>query len=188
MAAGGSSRLNSPKQLLDWQGDYLINHIIRTVAASNIEDIILLLGNNIDKIKLIILDEKVKIVENHKWQSGMSSSIQTGITSLSEDVDGAFIILVDQPFITVTLFNKMIDVFESSNADIIAPRVGDQQANPVLFPRSLFPKILNISGDKGAKSLLKDHKVKWVDWHDANLLLDIDSEDDYQKAIDQLSA
>lgn len=187
MAAGGSRRLNSPKQLLKWQGDYLINHIVGTVSASKIDAVTIILGSNRDTIQPLINEQKVKFIENPCWESGLSSSIKCGVASLEDGVEGVFIILVDQPFITSDLLDEMITIFESTNAEIIAPRVGQRQCNPVLFRKSIFPELMQISGDKGAKSLLNIHGVEWLDWHDRNLLLDIDSEEDYQTALAKLA-
>ncbi len=187
MAAGESSRLNSPKQLLNWQGDYLINHVIQVVSASNIDDITVILGSYIDKIQPIINNPEINIIENPYWKSGLSSSIKSGIGSLAHDIEGAFIILLDQPFITSRLLNNMIELFHQSGAKIIAPRVGEQQGNPVLFRKDIFPELLKITGDKGAKEILRKYDMEWLNWHDRNLLLDIDSEEDYQKALEKLN-
>lgn len=183
IAAGESSRLNSPKQLLKWRGNYLINHIVNIAAKSAIHEIVVVLGSRFEKIKSIIHDKNVTILENKDWQYGMSSSIKAGISSLSNEITGAFIILVDQPFITTNLFNTMTMRFNQTSANIIAPIVGRQQANPVLFRKQFFPKLLEISGDRGAKALLKENSVEWVEWQDSKLLLDIDSEDDYLAAL-----
>jgi molybdenum cofactor cytidylyltransferase len=183
IAAGESRRLNSPKQLLDWQGEYLINHIIHVVQAADIQEILVVLGSHADVILPILEAESVKVVENSLWSNGMSTSIKKGIEALSEDIEGAFILLVDQPFVNAELLNGMIEQFSQTSADIIAPRVGERQCNPVLFRKTLFSELLKINGDKGAKALLKKHPVEWIAWHDPKLMLDIDSAEDYQIAL-----
>ncbi len=183
MAAGGSSRLDSPKQLLSWGNDYLINSIIDVVSQAGIAPIYIILGSQADEIRRVIHHPTVKFVFNPQWQAGMSSSIQRGVEALPEDIDGAFIFLSDQPFITPALIGQISETFLDTNASIAAPRVGSQQCNPVLFRRTLFPELMTISGDRGAKSLLAQHKVAWVDWPDENLLLDIDSAEDYRQAL-----
>jgi molybdenum cofactor cytidylyltransferase len=183
MAAGGSTRLDSPKQLLKWGNDYLINHIIRIVSSANIDSIYLILGSHAEEIRKILIKQDISILINPDWQRGMSSSIKTGLAALPADVDAAFILLVDQPFITSTLLSQLIQKISPGNFKIAAPRVGQQQCNPVLFHRDLFPEIMQISGDKGAKALLSAKEVGWVDWSDKRLMLDIDSKDDYRKAL-----
>jgi len=181
MAAGGSKRLQSPKQLLTWQSDYLINYIIKIATASKIHQLKVILGSQAENIRKVITSQSIGILINPEWESGLSSSIRTGITCLDESVDAALIMLVDQPYISVELLNRMIDSFIETKTEIVAPKVGRQQMTPVLFSKMLFPELLLLSGDKGAKELLKKYPVEWVDWKDRKLLIDIDSMEDYRK-------
>jgi len=183
MAAGGSSRMDSPKQLLKWREDYLVNHIIHVARAAKVNSVYLVLGNQAEEIREVVAQNQLTIITNTGWQSGMSSSIKIGIASLPREVEAAFVLLVDQPFITRELLDQLITKMISENYEVSAPRVGRQQCTPVLFSRSLFPEIMRITGDKGAKALLKDRRVGWVDWPDERLLLDIDSKEDYQAAL-----
>lgn len=102
---------------------------------------------------------------------------------LEEEIEGAFIFLSDQPFISPNLIHEIAIKFTASNAEIVAPRVNGQQCNPVLFRRSFFPQLMTVSGDRGAKKMIADADVTWLDWPDDRLLLDIDSEADYLEAL-----
>ena len=188
IAAGESRRLNSPKQLLVWQGGYLINHVIQVALQAELLEVLVVLGSRAEVIQPVIKDKPINIVLNADWADGMSTSIKAGIAALSDETEGVFILLVDQPFVTAALLNRMIERFSQTTADILAPRVGPQQCNPVLFNNSLFPELLKISGDKGAKLLLTRHTVEWVDWDNPNLPLDIDSEEDYRIALERVSS
>lgn len=183
LAAGESSRLESPKQLLNWGDDHLINHSIGIIHASRIDRLYVVLGSRYKEISRIIDHKDAVVLKNGDWKKGLSSSIKTGISALSDEIEAVLILLVDQPFISSELIDQILEKSQQTGAKIIAPRVGDQQCNPVLFKRELFPELLNLSGDKGAKALLKEYPVEWVDWPDVNLLLDIDSKEDYQFAL-----
>lgn len=183
MAAGGSSRLDSPKQLLKWGDAYLVNHIVRVVSSAGIDSIYMILGSNYEEIHQALDRKDLHIILNAYWNKGLSSSIKSGIEALDKNIDAAFILLVDQPFVTSELLKQMTERMAAGDHQIVAPRVNGQQCNPVLFERSFFPRILEISGDRGAKSLLKDSKVEWVDWPDERLIVDIDSQEDYQAAL-----
>ncbi len=183
MSAGGSTRLDSPKQLLQWGKDYLINHIIQTALSAKIGPITVVLGSRAQEIQKVIPAKNLQIVVNPDWQSGMSSSIKAGMASLKSDVDAALIMLVDQPFVTSGLLMQLVAKMTEGNYEITASRVAGQQCNPVLFSRGLFAEIMKISGDRGAKTLLKDRQVGWVDWPDERLILDIDSAEDYRNAL-----
>lgn len=183
MAAGGSSRLDSPKQLLKWGDSYLINHCIEVVTQAEIQPITVVLGSRAEEISAVLPLSDIEILINPRWQDGMSTSIKCGLNTLPDDIDGAFIFLSDQPFITTELIHAIILKFNESDAEITAPRVNGQQCNPVLFRRTFFPELLTISGDRGAKGLIAKHAVTWLDWSDEKLLLDIDSAEDYRLAL-----
>ena len=183
MAAGGSSRLDSPKQLLKWGDSYLINHCIDVVTQARIHPITVVLGSRAEEISAILPLSGVGILINPRWQEGISTSIKCGLNTLPIDVDGAFIFLSDQPFITAELIQAIISKFNESDGEIVAPRVNGQQCNPVLFRSSFFPQLMTISGDRGAKKLIAGRSVTWLDWPDEKLLLDIDSAEDYRSAL-----
>ncbi len=183
MAAGGSSRLDSPKQLLRWGDDLLVNYVVKIALTAGIGPVILVLGSRREEIQKVLQIKEITVLHNPDWQCGMSSSIKAGVASLGEDVDAALIMLVDQPFVSVELLRLLAGKIAEDDYEIAAPRVADRQCNPVIFRRSLFPEIMQISGDRGAKALIKSRRVGWVDWPDERLALDIDSKDDYQKAL-----
>jgi molybdenum cofactor cytidylyltransferase len=185
VAAGGSSRLDSPKQLLKWGNKLLLNHVIDMVETAGIAPILVVLGSHTKEIREAIQSRQIEVIVNSHWEEGMSTSIKCGISALPQDVDGTFIFLSDQPFINSDLLIQIEAVFNQSGAPIAAPRVNGQQCNPVLFRRNMFPALMDISGDRGAKSLLNEHEVAWVDWPEENLLLDIDSVEDYRHALEK---
>jgi len=187
MAAGESRRMNTPKQLLNWEGISLIEHILAIVRSSKIESIIVVLGSNADLVRPVLGSyQDVTVIINHDWQKGLGSSIQKGIDSLPNNIQGVMIVLSDQPFINSDLIDLMIDHFNESSAPIIAPRVNGIQSNPVLFRGDMFADLKRIEGDRGAKQLLAQYPVEWIEWRDEKLVIDIDSQEDYQKAISSL--
>jgi len=187
LAAGGSSRLDSPKQLLKWGDSDLINHCISVATQAEIHPVTVVLGSRAEEISAVLPLSGIDILVNPCWQDGMSTSIKYGLKALPDDIDGTFIFLSDQPFITPELLRAIISNFNESDAEITAPRVNGQQCNPVLFRRTFFPEMMTISGDRGAKSLLGRHAVTWLDWQDERLLLDIDSADDYRLALSKMT-
>lgn len=183
MAAGGSRRLDSPKQLLKWGDDFLVNHVVNTAIQAGVGPIKLVLGCRAEEIRGVLSQKEINVLINPDWQNGMSSSIKAGIASLDEDVDAALIMLVDQPFVSIDLLRLLAVKIGEKEIEIAAPRVAGQQCNPVAFKRCLFLEMMKISGDCGAKAMLKGQRVGWVDWPDERLALDIDSLEDYQIAL-----
>ena len=171
--------MKSAKQLLEWRGEYLINHVVKEILESQIDELFVILGNRYDEISKVI-DPRPKIVNNTGWIIGKSSSIKMGVISAEKTSDGVIFFLVDQPFINKAIINTLISKFQNSKDNIIVPRVGGCLCNPVLFGKKYFEKLMRLSGEQGGKEIInKANDVRWVDWEDKKLLLDIDTEENY---------
>ncbi|MDO9546707.1 MAG: nucleotidyltransferase family protein, partial [Pelolinea sp.] len=163
LAAGSSKRLGYPKQLLEWNDQYLINYIIYEILKSRINELFVVLGDHYQDLSKII-DQRVKIVYNSNWAEGKSSSIKTGVAHLGESTIGAMFFVVDQPFINYKIIDTLIQEFKKSPDFIIAPRIKRRICNPVLFSRRFFDDLNDLSGEEGGKVIInKSKKVKWVD-------------------------
>ena len=188
LAAGSSSRLGSPKQLLIWKNQYLINFVINEILRSKINDLVVVLGENGQKIKNVI-KHKVKIIHNGNWIEGKSSSIKAGISLLNNETQGAMFFVVDQPFININLINKLINEFNKTPDHIIVPCNKGRICNPVLFPKKCFSELVLLSGDEGGKQIIKHTKhIKWNNFDDERLFLDIDTKADYEEILSDLSS
>lgn len=179
LAAGGSSRINHPKQLLKIYRKYLINHIVDIIRQGGIDDLTIVLGNQSGKISKVIQDKSAKVMENRKWREGIASSIRKGIGGLDSETKAAIIFVVDQPFLDPKLIRIILNIFNKRYPPIVAPCINGQQCNPVLFSRILFPELLELEGQQGGKEIVKNHTVDWVNWDDQKLLMDIDTIEDY---------
>lgn len=183
LASGSSRRLGSPKQLLKWQGEYLINHVINEILKSQIDQLFVILSDHYKEISQVI-DKRSEIVYNTNWMVGKSSSIKTGISHLGQNVQGAMFFVVDQPYINLEIINRLILEFNNLPNHIIVTRIKGRISNPVLFGRNYFDELQQLSGEKGGKTIIEKSKnVKWVDWDDEKLMLDIDTEKDYENLI-----
>lgn len=181
LAAGQSARLGTPKQLLPWQGGTLLDFTVSTIRDSGIDDIVLVLGSNAELIKKSLNKPALRIVYNASWKSGKASSIRAGLNAISRAAEGVLIFLCDQPYLTAELIQKIIRAGESSPADIIAPAIGEQLINPILFKRRTFSAFLTLQGEEGGKNLFSCYPLQRVEWGDARLLWDIDTPEDMQK-------
>ena len=180
LAAGGSTRMGNPKQLIPWQGTSLIRHVVSRVLISGVIHTIVVLGAYLDETRQEIEDLPVQVVVNSNWEAGQSKSIQVGLEVTPENTGGVLFVLVDQPFVSVPLIRALIEKHAQTLAPVIVPLVDGQRGNPVLFDRSTIPDFKTIQGDSGGRQLFSRHQVTWVEWHDQKVLLDIDTEQDYQ--------
>ena len=160
LAAGQSKRMFGENKLVKKiQGVPLIKHSVKNILAASIDELIIVLGYQKEIIeKLIDKNDKIKFVVNKDFKSGMSSSIKTGLNCLSEKTEAFFICLGDMPMVNHNIYNQLIK--SKNNKEIIVPNYKGQQGNPVLFNKSMKEKIINISGDVGAKKILELNKDK----------------------------
>jgi len=160
LAAGQSKRMNGENKLTkEIQGIPLIKHSVKNILASSIDELIIVLGHQKETIeKLINKNEKIKFVFNKDFESGIASSIKTGLNNLSEKTEAFFICLGDMPMVNLNIYNQLIKSINKK--EIIVPTYKGQQGNPVLFAKSMKEKIINISGDVGAKKILELNKDK----------------------------
>ena len=160
LAAGLSKRMNGENKLTkNIQGTPLINHAVKNILASSINELIIVLGYQKEIIeKLIDKHEKVKFIFNKDFESGMASSIKVGINHLSDNSESFFICLADMPMVSSNIYDFLIK--SKNQKDILVPTYKGQQGNPILFNKSMKEKIMNIDGDTGAKKILKLNKNK----------------------------
>lgn len=181
LAAGGSSRLGQPKQLVFFKNQLLINYIIDRISRGGLFDIRIVLGSHFAEIKEHITDKKLQIIQNLDWREGISSSIKCGLRSLNQETEAVIIFTVDQPFLKPELISEIIQKFHVSKANIIAACVSGQIVHPVLYRKEVFSKLMELKGDIGGKAIFASEFVETIDWEDEKLLLDIDSFDDLKK-------
>lgn len=181
LAAGSSSRLGRPKQLLELGGKNLLQKSI--IAALNVsKNVIVVLGANEQLIRPTISDLPIEIILNKDWAKGMSSSIQTGMSILkNKDCEAVLIMLCDQPFVDAFLLRKMMTVFEKSNLPIVASEYEGKVGVPAIFDVSFFQKLKMLEGQKGAKILIMNNLKQIERFAFEKGKIDIDTEEDWKK-------
>ena len=181
LAAGGSSRLGHPKQLVLFKNELLINFILELINRGGLSDIRIVLGSHFSEIKEHIKDKRLEVIQNPNWEKGISSSIKCGLNNLKPGTEAVIIFIVDQPFLKPELISEILQKFNTSKANIIAACVSGQIVHPVLYRKEVFAKLLELKGDIGGKALFENEFVETINWEDEKLLLDIDSVVDLEK-------
>lgn len=180
LAAGGSSRFGSPKQLLQFQGRSLLRRAAESLIESQCNPVIVVLGGEIERSKTEIADLSLKIIVNEDWESGMSSSIRAGVQELlniEPNLAAIIITLCDQPHVTAQDIDLLIDEFHQTKATVVAAEYGGTKGVPALFSCSLFDELLALKGDRGARQLIRNgNDVATVKL--AGAAFDIDTPDD----------
>ena len=160
LAAGQSKRMLGINKLSKiFKGVPLINHSVKNILNSNIDELIIVIGFESEVIKkLIPKNDKIKFVFNKDFQEGMSSSIKIGLNHISSKAKFFFICLGDMPMIDKKIYNKIIK--DGQNYNITAPIYKKKQGNPVFFSITMKNEIMKIKGDFGAKKILETNNKK----------------------------
>lgn len=182
LAAGESRRLGQPKQNLVFQNKTLLERAIEAALGSGCQPVIVVLGANAGLIDLSTNGD-VKLVHNPNWSEGMASSIRTGINELKKynDVERVLIMLCDQPFVDVKLIGAMQTRQQQTGKTIVACSYGNTIGVPALLSKSLFPELLLLRGNEGARHILKDRPQELTIIPFEKGIVDIDTFDDYNR-------
>lgn len=188
LAAGSSSRMGQPKQLLKVNDETLLIRTIKTVAAaglSNIE-ITVVLGSNYEQHRDIVSPLKINIQHNIDWADGMGSSLKYGLKSIfAQKLAGVLILVCDQPLLTPKHIQKLIQQFHVSPQSIVASHYNNTDGVPAIFPSTLFEQLLTIGDDQGAKKVLQQNRQNLISVDFPDGAIDLDTPEDYYKLINQ---
>jgi molybdenum cofactor cytidylyltransferase len=184
LAAGASTRMGRPKQLLTYGGRTLLRNAAGTAVASVCRPILVVLGAYADQLQSEIDDLPVQAVVNEWWAEGMGSSIRAGLEALEHgDREGAaeavVLMLCDQPFVMAAVINDLVTAFRSSGKGIIASEYGGTVGVPALFGREYFAELAALSGAAGARQIIAAHASEVVRVPFPKGTTDIDTPEDY---------
>jgi len=179
LAAGISSRLGEPKQLVKYKDKTLLeNACIKALKVS--ENVFVVLGANYDECKKEIENLDVNIIENKNYKDGLSTSIKEGILNLN-NYDKTLIMLCDQPFISTSHLQKLIEKSKKSEK-IVCSFYKNDVAVPAIFPKKYYFDLFELSGDKGAKLTIKKFGSDSIVLEDS-FAVDIDKQEDKRHLI-----
>jgi len=186
LAAGSSSRFGNTKQLLHFKGKTLLKHTIEEATETGAQPVVVVTGANADEISKEIKNEKVEIVFNKNWEQGMASGIGIGLKNaiiLNKELENVIITVCDQPFVSSSLFQQLFQKQSESAKHIVASAYADTIGTPALFTIKYFDALMGLTGDQGAKGLLKKHSkdLATVDFPDG--YIDIDTQEDYENLL-----
>jgi molybdenum cofactor cytidylyltransferase len=187
LAAGQSKRMGHPKALLPWGETSLIENRITEFSKTN-SAIIVVLGADSEKIMPLIQKYKIDILVNNNWESGIASSISSGIKHIEKNyptTHGVLIALMDQPFVSANHLQTMLKSMDSNAGKIIVSQSEKGwQGAPALFDKIYFSYLKELKGDLGAKSVIESFRNDTFILKSHDNLEDIDTEEHYKKMAD----
>ena len=174
LAAGLSTRAGERnKLLLPLAGKPLIAHAVEAALGSRACKVHVVTGHQSDELAAALNDYTVNFVHNPNYAEGMSSSIKSGIRALPTDLDGVVLCLGDMPLVVSAHLDLLIKNFATDVA--CAPYYRERRGHPVLFPRSMFSELLQLSGDTGARELLEqlESTILQIDVNDEGIFFNV---------------
>jgi len=184
LAAGASTRMGTPKQLLLYQERSFVRHIAEVAIASVCQPIAVVLGANAKRIKPEITHLPVHVVENQQWAEGMSSSLRVGLKALltvTQNLEAVAIALCDQPFVSSPMLDQIVEAYHFTGKAIIASEYAGTLGVPALFSHTLFSELLALKNTEGAKQIIRKHIQEVFSVPFPEGAIDIDTPKDYEQ-------
>lgn len=189
LAAGLSRRMGQAKLLMPVGGRAIVRYVVESVLAGGVDLVWVVTGPDVEPIEAALAGLEAQIAVNPAPEEGQASSLRAGIAALPASVDAVLIALGDQPSLAPSIIPALLAARRTTPKLIVAPRYRDGQGNPVLFKREIFPELLRLTGDQGARPIIQKEpaRVEWVEL-DLPMPPDVDTPDDYEKIRANLRA
>ena len=178
LAAGASTRMGTPKQLLEIDGRPLLVRAVETALASPAWPVVVVLGAHAEKIRPLLARFPVLVTESAEWAEGMAASIRAGVTTLqqfSRRIDAVLVALCDQPGFSGDTIGELIAAQRASGRSIVAARYAGRRGAPALFLREHFAELQHLTGEEGARTLLNDSSRRIAEVDLPALAVDLDT-------------
>jgi molybdenum cofactor cytidylyltransferase len=188
LAAGESSRLGRPKQLIEFRGKTLVRRVVDAADEAGCSPIAVVIGSDGKKVAHELEQTSAAIVENETWRNGIGTSIRAGMQSLVErrpGLDAVVLLVSDQPLVEAELIKQVIARHGETGKTIIASGYSRTLGVPALFDRSHFEELLTLPDDSGAKSIILSRRARVVEFPFPQGNVDIDTLADYEKLVAQ---
>ena len=180
LAAGGSSRLGQPKQLLKFRGETLIRRVVGAAAEAGCDPIVVVVGETGAAIREELRGTRATIVENQEWKRGLGTSIRRGLREVAS-ADAVILLTCDQPLVDGSVIAQLIAAQKESRNLIVASSYANTLGVPALFDRSCFEELAGLPDDSGAKQLMaaRPNDVAAIKFEAG--AIDIDTAEDFER-------
>lgn len=187
LAAGGSSRLGRPKQLVRFRGQPLLRRAVDAAAAATAGPIIVVVGAEGTRLRALLArtpTPRVEITQHAAWHEGLSSSLRRGLEAVPASAAAVLFLLADQPLVDVRSLRRLVAAWQRRPAQAAAAAYAGQVGVPAILPRRLFRALAALRGDEGARRVLAaERRVTHVDMPEA--AFDVDTPEDLKRLFRQ---
>ncbi len=186
LAAGQSKRMGKPKLLLPFGEKTIIETVVEKAVRSKVDEVLVVLGSFREKIEQRLGSMPVKTLFNPQYSEGMHTSVQCGFREVPPETRAALVMLGDQPSVTSTTIDRVIEKFDDTKKGIILPVYQNRRGHPILIDLKYREKIKNLNPDIGLRELIHNHPedISEIEVETSSILQDIDDVDDYTRELD----
>lgn len=186
LAAGSSSRMGSPKQALKFEGRSLLRRATLAALDAACDPVVVVTGAHAELCRRELDGLEVREAFNPDWETGMASSIRTGLEgllSIEPDVAAVVLLLCDQPHVTADVISRLVAAHRAMGRPVIASAYGESFGVPALFSRILFAELTQLKGMSGAKEIIKKHasEAHFLPFPEGEV--DVDTPQDFSRLI-----
>jgi molybdenum cofactor cytidylyltransferase len=170
------------KLLMPIEGEPVVRRIVRAYLGADLARVLVVVGHDADAVRGALKGLDIRFVTNPDYTEGQSRALVRGVSALDDSVGAAVIGVADQPYLTSDVLRSIVSLWRRLQVPAVAPRYAGERGNPILFDRRLFPELLQVTGDRGGRSVFARHadEALYVDVG-ARHGLDIDTPDDYNR-------
>lgn len=180
LAAGESRRMGSAKQLLDINGTPMVRHAVEVALEAATGPVLVVIGAHAAQIRAALDGLPARLLENRRWAEGLGTSVSAAVEeAVTANLRAVIFTLADQPSITSSVLIRIARTHEFLGSPIVASRYGDTTGVPALFASELFPALLQLQGDEGCKSIIKQYRHLAAMLNCPQASVDLDTPDDY---------
>jgi len=185
LAAGSSSRLGHPKQLLDLQGKPMLRHVVDAALASALEEVVVVVGHAAADVRAALpTDDRLRTVDNPRYADGQSMSLIAGLDAVDARGEAIVVLLGDQPGVRSRAIDAVVERYRHEPATIVQASYSGTPAHPTLIDRALWPELRALTGDEGARAVIRRHRNERVVVElGGRPPVDIDTESDYRRVL-----
>jgi molybdenum cofactor cytidylyltransferase len=186
LAAGESSRLGHPKQLIQFRGKSLLHRIADAAKKARCSPTVIVIGSDREEVERELKAGDAIIVENQNWRLGIGTSIRVGVRRLIDKaptLEAVVLLICDQPFVEARTIARLITLREKTKRAIVASRYANTLGVPALFDRSCFPELLALDNATGAKTVILSNRERVAEFPFPKGRIDIDTLEDYEKLV-----
>ena len=187
LAAGGSTRFKKPKQFAIFRGETFVRRIVAAANEAECAPIVVVVGRDAAKISSELAGLPVSVAVHRNWPNGLGSSIAAGVrhvVGVAPNLNAAILLTCDQPFVNASVLRQLIQLYLKNGKPIVASAYADTLGIPALFDRSCFGDLLQLTGDSGAKGIIRARRHDVTPFNFPAAAIDIDTAVDYEKLRD----